>query len=83
MRCDDRHLVAMIKLIPFLNSSEPTEYSSKSIKTYVSGIVRLGVALKRKGGMGSIKMGGPFFQDVIIRCSLPLGFDQRFGESAI
>ena len=83
MRCDDRQFVAMIKLVPFLNSCETAKYSSKSIKAHVPPIVRTGVALKRKGGIGGIKLAGPCFQDIIIRCSLPWGFDQRFGKLAI
>ena len=76
MRCDNRYPVTMIKLIPFLNSFKAAKDSSQSIQARSFAVVRNGVALKRKGGIGGKKMVGPIFQNVIIRYPLPWVFNQ-------
>ena len=75
MRCDDRHFVAMIKLIPFLDSPESAKQSSEFIQAPVPGIIGVGVALKSKRGIDGIKAVRPIFKQVIIGYFLPLSLN--------
>ena len=75
MRRDDRYFVAMIKLIPFLDSMESAKQSSKFIQAPVPGVIGAGVALKSKRGIDGIKAVRPFFEQVIIGYFLPLGLN--------
>jgi hypothetical protein len=54
-KCDEKnvqgnheHLVAAIIFIPFLDTPEPSEQTSKSIQIKMCMIARWGIALKRK-----------------------------------